>query len=147
MKARLPSIGLGLLLCAGTSVMAGPAMKEGMWEISMQSKMEGMPMQPPPQTFKHCYEARDVADTRRMIEQRNSRDGKCVLTDFKESGNTVNYSMKCDSPQGQSFATGTSTHNGDSYTSNMKIRMKMQGREMEMTQVQNGKRIGACKAG
>ncbi len=147
MKALLPSMSVGLLLGVSLAASAGPAMKDGMWEISMQSKMEGMPMQPPPQTFRHCYSARDVSDTRKMVEQQNSRDGKCVLTDFKESGNTVNYSMKCDTPEGQTFATGTSTHQGDSYTSNMKIRMKMQGRDMEMTQIQNGKRVGACQAG
>lgn len=145
MKALLNSMGLVGLLAASLGATAGPAMKEGMWEISMQSKMEGMPMQPPPQTFRHCYSARDVADSRKMVEEQNSRDGKCTLTDFKESGNTVNYSMKCDTPQGQTLATGTSTHSGDTYTSNMKVRFKAEGRDMQMTQVQNGKRIGACK--
>ncbi|MBI3148435.1 MAG: DUF3617 family protein [Betaproteobacteria bacterium] len=144
---RYPAAALTLCLAAfAGAAAAGPAMKEGQWEMTIQSKMEGMPMQPPPMTFKHCYTDRDVADGRRIVEQQNSKNGKCEMVDFKESGNTVTYSMKCQTPQGDSFTKGSSTYKGDSYTGTMHIRMNMQGQKMEMTQVHNGKRLGACKA-
>lgn len=130
---------------AGVAYSA-PPMKEGQWEMTIQSKMEGMPMQPPPMTFNHCYTAKDVADSRSMVQKQMSGDGQCKMLDYKESGNTVNFSMKCQTKQGESLTSGTSTYKGDSYTGNMKMRFKMEGREMEMTQVHQGKRTGACQA-
>ncbi len=126
---------------------AAPPMKEGQWEMTIQSKMEGMPMQPPPMTFKHCYTAKDTADSRAMVEKQMSGDGQCKMLDYKEAGNTVNFSMKCQTRQGESLTSGSSTYKGDSYTANLKMRFKMEGREMEMTQVHQGRRTGACQAG
>lgn len=135
-----------LALSSAAIWAAGPMMREGMWEMTIQSEMAGMPFKQPPMTMQHCYTPKDVADTKKMIEERSGRNGKCSMTDFSASGNTVSYSMTCHTEHGDSKATGSTTYSTDSYKGSSKMLIQVGGNNVEMTQNTTGKRIGDCKA-
>ncbi|MFN3740169.1 MAG: DUF3617 domain-containing protein [Thermodesulfovibrionales bacterium] len=45
---------VSLFMFSGIVLAGGPDFKEGLWEITMQMEMSGMPMQMPPQKFNQC---------------------------------------------------------------------------------------------
>ena len=134
-KTTLPVLALVSL---PTMVLAAGGMREGMWEITSSMEMPGMPMQIPPTTVKHCYTKEDVKDQKKVI----SRDKNCTMTDFKASGNKVNWKMKC-TGKGAGTFSGETVFSGDSYDSVMKMQSDAaKGRQMTMKV--KGKRVGNC---
>ena len=129
------------MLAVGTVGAAPLAMKPGLWEMTMSMEMQGMPGGMPPAKLQHCYKAEDVKDLRRTVPQQTN--SKCKVDDWKESGNTVSYTMSCTSPA--ATMTGRMTYAGDRYTGNAKISMNQGGQMIHMTQKFDAHRIGDCK--
>jgi hypothetical protein len=115
---------------------AANSIREGLWELSSQVEMPGMPMKIPPTVIKHCYTKEQVKDQKTVI----NRDKNCTVTDLKTSGNKVSWAMKC---TGKNAATmsGETVFGSDSYASVM--HMKTEGHNM--TTKVKGKRLGDCK--
>lgn len=111
-------------------------MRDGLWEISSQMDMPGMPMKMKPTVVNHCYSKADVADQKKVI----ARDKNCSVTDLKSSGSKVSWAMKCTGRNAGSM-TGETVFGNDSYTSVM--HMKSQGHDMTMKV--KAKRVGECK--
>lgn len=124
------------LLAAPALTLAADTMREGLWEISSQVEMPGMPMKIPPTVMKHCYTKADVADRKKLI----ARENDCKVTDMKTSGNKVTWTMKC-TGRNAATMTGETVFGKDSYASVM--HMKAQGHNM--TTKVKGKRLGDCK--
>lgn len=134
MKRTMSAV-LGVLLLLPTGVFAADSIREGLWQITTQTEMPGMPMKIPASTIKHCYTKDDVKDQKRVI----ARDKNCSVTDYKVTGNKVTWAMTCTGQSAGTF-TGETIFSSDAYTSTMK--MKSQGQNMTMKM--KGKRIGAC---
>ncbi|RME65822.1 MAG: DUF3617 family protein, partial [Nitrospirae bacterium] len=66
---------------------AGPNMKEGLWEITTEMQMPGMPMAMPGQTFRQCI------DKKHMVP--SQKNGKCKMLSQKTKGSTVTWHMRC----------------------------------------------------
>lgn len=126
-----------LILALPAAALAADGMREGLWEISTAMEMPGMPMKMKPTVMKHCYTKADVADRKSMIA---SRDKSCQVTDMKNSGNKVTWTMKC-TGENAGTMTGETVFGNDSYASVMK--MNTQGHKMTMKV--KGKRLGDCK--
>jgi hypothetical protein len=126
---------LAVLLMPTVSIAAA-TMQEGLWEITTQMEMPGMPMKMPPSVMKHCYTKNDVSDQKKII----SRDKNCTVTDMKTSANKVTWKMKC-TGENAATMTGETVFGSDSYSSVMK--MNSQGQNMTMKV--KGKRLGNCK--
>ena len=114
---------------------AADMMKDGLWEITSQTEMPGMPVKIPPSTIKHCYSKDDVKDQKKVI----AREKNCTITDYKMVGNKVTWAMKCTGQNAGTFS-GETVFGIDSYNSTMK--MKSQGQNMTMKV--KGKRVGNC---
>ncbi|RQW87946.1 MAG: DUF3617 family protein [Geobacter sp.] len=134
MKKVLVAV-LVVLLVPAVS-FAAKTMQEGLWEITTQMEMPGMPMKMPPTVMKHCYTKSDVSDQKKII----SRDKNCTVTDLKTSANKVSWKMKC-TGENAATMTGETVFNSDSYTSVM----KMNSHGQKMTMKVKGKRLGNCK--
>lgn len=116
--------------------LAADTIREGLWEVTTQMEMPGMPMKMPATVMKHCYTQNDVSDQKKII----SRDKNCVVTDLKTSSNKVTWKMKC-TGENAATMTGETVFGKDSYTS----LMKMHSHGQDMTMKVKGKRLGNCK--
>ncbi len=113
---------------------SGPNMKDGLWEITIEMEMQGMPMKMPPMTHTQCI-------TRKNAVPSASQPGQeCKMTENHINGDTVTWQMECDTPEGSAKAAGKITYAGDTFKG--EIKMKMQG--MEMLQHLDGKWVGEC---
>lgn len=132
MRKNIPAAyGLCLVVLAAPAWSAG---SDELWEITTTMKMQGMAM--PGMKSKSCI-AKDGA----YNPDADKKDKNCTTTDYKVSGNTVKWAMKC---TGKNAMTGTGemTKTADA----MKGTFNMQAEGMAMVQVMEGKRVGTCDA-
>jgi hypothetical protein len=123
---------LGFLL---PSAWAGaPDMKDGEWEMTIETEIAGMPMKLPPVTTRQCM-------TRDNPVPEGQQDQECKVTDMKTSGNTVSWVVKCDTPGGGATGTGNVTYAKDK----MNGVMTMETQGMKMTYNMKGQHVGPCK--
>jgi hypothetical protein len=139
---RISATLLGLAaLAAPALAQAAPNMSAGLWEITTKSEMPGMPMQMPPTTFRHCYKAEDLKQTKETLPV----DKNCKFDDLKESGNSVRWKVSCKTESGPMSGSGEVTYAGQSYTGNMTLIGKVEGMDINMKQSYTAKRVGDCK--
>jgi hypothetical protein len=138
MKKLLPGIiwlSFGLF---ASSLFAAPG---EWWEITAKMEMEGMPFAMPGQSHKVCMPKGGQSDPNNT----QSKDKNCKMTDVKHSGNTVKFKGTCVDKGETMHMVGETSHDANSFKSNVKISGKSQGRDMNMSMVNSGKRIGgAC---
>lgn len=140
MKKQLFTALLSIGSCAATA--ADPSnMQPGLWAITTEMEMPGMPMKMPPQTMRHCYTAKDLERGQNTVPQ--SRNGNCTVKDYSLKGNTATWSIECTGPNAMR-GTGSMTTTATSYTGTMKSVINNPGGRMEMTSHLNAKRVGNC---
>ena len=117
-------------------------MQPGLWEITTETSMPGMPMKLPPQTMQHCYTAADLAQAQNAVPQ--GGDTSCKVMDYQLKGNTATWTIEC-SGETAMRGTGTMTMTATSYTGSMQSVMTYPGGTMQMTSNWRAKRIGPCQ--
>lgn len=134
-----------LLALAALPALAGEnPMKPGMWEITTQMDMPGMPYKMPPMTFKHCVTPEMLAKDHGLGEQKSPPGTHCERTQMKLSGNQAEWGLRC---TGKSNMSGHGTMTWDSansYHGVTHMTMDMNGHTTNMTQVMSGRRVGDC---
>lgn len=135
MNKLLPGI-LSLSLGLFSSVLlAAPG---EWWEMTVKMEMEGMPFAMPAQATKVCMPKGGQSDPKNT----QGKDSNCKMTDVKHSGNTVKFKGTCVN-QGETMnMAGETTHDANSFKSNVKMTGKSRGENMNMAMVSSGKRIG-----
>ncbi|MFW6297138.1 MAG: DUF3617 domain-containing protein [Desulfosalsimonas sp.] len=119
---------------------AGPNIQEGQWEITTELEMPGMPDNMPQKksTHKECLNKDNYVP---QGQQNSGSGGDCEIKDIRTNGDTVSWTLQCDTGQGKMNGEGSITYSGDSLKGT--IKMLMQG--MEITQHLQGRRVGACE--
>jgi len=135
MKKTFLTIILMIIVASFAHGGSGPDMQEGLWEITVDLEMPGMPMKMPPNTYTQCIR-KDEA-----IPRNDQPNQECVQKDVSVKGNTVSWTVECTSPGGNMTGQGVITYHKDK----MDGRMTMQGQGMNMITHFKGKRIGECK--
>jgi len=137
MKKALLVFSIALSIFWATGVYA--EMKEGLWELTTQVEIKGMPQSIPPATIRQCITKSNP------VPQSNDKTYDCKTLTQKISGNTVSYSVECKGKEGVTQVSGTSTYTENSMNGTSTTNMKMKGQpEMQMTSKIKGKYIGAC---
>jgi hypothetical protein len=121
------------------TTVAFAELKEGLWEITTQAEIKGMPQVMPPTTFRQCITKSDP------VPQSKDKNYDCKTLTQKVSGNTVSYAVECKGNEGVTKVSGTTTYTENSMNGTSTTNVKMKGQpEMQMTSKIKGKYIGAC---
>jgi hypothetical protein len=125
---------------AGSASAAGPDMQPGLWKITTRMQLPGMPSDMPQQSFEHteCLTENDFVPHGRKSR---ASGGDCEISDVRTDGDTVSWTMRCDTGQGEMNGKGSITYKGDTFEG--RIKTVMPG--MEMVQHLKGERIGDCE--
>lgn len=120
----------------GGKKIEGINMKEGKWEITITMQATGkMPFQMPPQKFTQCITKENY------VPQKVEPNQDCKIIKKEVKGDTVSWTIECKTPDGPFTSDGSITYRGTTFDGIIKIKQK----DMEMTQIMNGKWIGECK--
>lgn len=117
------------------------AIEPGKWEITSQVEMTGMPMQMPPVKNVQCLTDSTPAPTQAGAD---ASEGSCRMSDIKTEGDTVTWTMECDSDGAKVKGKGKITYHGATFDGTMNTVMDQGGQTMEIVTRLNGKRLGAC---
>lgn len=132
-KLLIRSVVVALMLV--TAAWAGEmSMKEGQWEMTIETEMEGMPMKMPPTTFSQCITQQEPVPQSRQPGQ------ECVTKDVVKKGDTVSWTVVCDTPAGSTTGKGKITYKGDT----MEGSMTMTAQGMKMVSRFTGRHVGPC---
>ena len=139
MKGRFPVFLFVFLFFITWSASAalGLDLKEGLWQINVDMKIPGMPMQMPTQVQTHCITKDNPAPQKGPIQ---GCEG-CKIIDNKIRGNTVSWVVECDHPDGKIRGEGRIVYSGTTFAGKVKI---TQG-DMVMWQELSGERGGPCE--
>lgn len=132
-----------LALTAAPALAGENPMKPGMWEITTQMDMPGMPYKMPPMTFKRCVTPEMLAQNNGLGEQKSPPGTHCERTKMNVSGNRAEWGVSC---TGKNNMSGHGTVTWDSpnaYHGETHLTMDMNGHATNVTQVMSGRRIAA----
>ncbi len=131
--------GVALVFALAACSGGGPDLEDGMWEITTEVNMPDMPMKIPPMVYRHCLSREDIIPKQGPADQEI-----CTYSTPKTKGNTVSWSVECQSPGGKTRHEGEITYRGTSFDGS--IIMSMTGAvDMSGTNHISGRRIGDCQ--
>jgi len=133
-----------LALSSLPAAAAAPVMQPGLYEITAQMVMKGMPMQMPASSFRRCITPQDIADGSAYASGRDNKD--CTISHFKQSGNSISYDFSCVMQGHGSMvgrASGSSHASGYDMQTNGHFVPAMEGMG-EFSQKMSAKRLGDC---
>lgn len=114
-------------------------LKEGLWEITTQVEMKGVPHSIPPATVRQCITKSNP------VPQNKDKNIDCKTLNLKTSGDTVSYTVECKGSGQEVQTSGTTTYTDKSMNGTSTTSVKMKGQpEMKMTSKIKGKYIGPC---
>ena len=140
-RAAIPIAAAALF--AIPALAAAPNMKEGLWEMTAKSEIQGMPGGMPPTTRQQCVTRKDLEDPSKTTPGAQG-DKSCKMTDYRLQGNTATWKMACEGENAMT-GSGTMTYAGNSYTGSQTMSMKMEGKAFNMTISFSGRHLGDCK--
>lgn len=109
------------------------------WEVTNKVEMPGMPFAMPAMTQKVC-----IAKGSESNPEKTSGDKDCKMTDVKTVGNKTTWKARCDKDGEVMTGMGEQTTSAKGYEG----KMKMSGKDMNMTMLYSGKRLGGnCDTG
>jgi hypothetical protein len=124
---------LGLLLVGfGSGARAeGLAIKDGLWETTMQNPMTGE------RVSRECLKGTTL-DPKTMLQGQDD----CTMTEQNLDGNTLTFTMTCAGAAGT--AEGRMFVDGDQGGGEMHMNFDVGGRKMDMTLTWDAVRVGDC---
>ena len=132
----------GLFVAAGVCLlpMAQFAYAQGtddQYDVTVKMEMPGMVM--PPMSQRMCVK-KGASDQDFIPRQEN-----CRVSDTTRTGSRVTFKMTC---TGNNPMTGTGdfTFGANGYNGQIRIKGKMEGQDVDMTQAIDARRVGGCTA-
>jgi hypothetical protein len=135
-ELRLAAVAALMLLAAPPTVAQG---SDDLWDVNVKMEIVGMPFPMPPVAQRLCV--RKGGNDNEFVPKREN----CSVSDARRSGNKLSFRMAC---TGKDPMTGTGefTFASDAYDGLIRLKGKMEGQDVEMTQAVAGKRVGGCTA-
>lgn len=130
---------LGAVLLLPVAQAAEPNFKPGLWEMTIQTEIPGLPMKPPSETQRHCISKED------LVPPPTSPDKRCKMTNRSLKGNSLVWDIHCVKGKATMSGHGEMVYAGDSVKG--QVDMTMHGGpsgDMKITQLLSGRRVGAC---
>ena len=132
---------LSLAIIAPATFAASEAqIQEGLWEITTQTEIPGMPARPGAETIRTCYTKADVAEGAMV-----PKGEQCEVRNYRLSGSTANWDIRC---AGKNAVTGSGTilfSSRTAYSGTLQLRLQADGQpEVRMNNSYAAKRVGPC---
>jgi hypothetical protein len=141
MKHR-PFVALLTLALSTTAAAASRDLQPGLWEITTDTSMPGLPVQMAPLTRRNCYTAADLAEAQNAVRQGGYAN--CVIQHFREQGNTASWAIEC-SGEPAMRGSGTMTTTATSFIGSMDSVVNYPGGAVRLTNRWRARRVGECK--
>jgi hypothetical protein len=127
-------------LALSPHAIAGPDIREGLWEVSVQAEIGGQPMSAAPMVVRQCMNNQSVQD---LMAQMGGA-GACQISDLQQTGNRARWNLACTGAMDVS-GTGETELGVDQFTGRMNVVITMSGQSVPMVQNFQARRVGECQ--
>lgn len=134
----------GLFAVAGVCMLpvaqvASAQGSDDQYDVTVKMEMAGMPMAMPPMTQRLCVK-KGAKDEDFVPRQEN-----CRVSDSTRTGSRLTFKIAC---AGSNPMTGTGdfTFSASGYNGQIRMKGKMEGTDVDMTQSIAASRVGGCTA-
>ncbi|OGU10454.1 MAG: hypothetical protein A2075_11830 [Geobacteraceae bacterium GWC2_58_44] len=139
---RIAAYGVFTLMLLGHGAIcgaAGPGFQAGLWEMNMETRMEGLPMAVPPSivTVKQCLTPEEQVP-------KDPNSSNCTFGKMKQSGNKVSWEYQCNQDGTRATGKGEMTYSGTTSSGISKTTIVSDQGRMTATTKMKGKRLGKC---
>jgi len=131
---------VALLLCA-TPAAAQDAIREGLWEISIQGLVGGQPMSSTPMVVRQCITQQSAQD---LMAQLSGGTGGCQISNLTREGARARWTMAC-TGQVEVAGTGAVTLTSEGFNGSLDLSVSMGGQSVPMQQNFDAHWVGECK--
>jgi len=115
--------------------------REGLYEISVQAEIGGMPLSEAPMVVRQCVTQQSVQD---LMGQMGGAGG-CKVSNFEQSGNQARFNLNCTGQMAVN-GTGETQIDNEAFTGRMDLSVQMTGEQaVPMVQKFSAKRVGECQ--
>lgn len=114
----------------------GPNVKEGLWEITVSSEMQGMPVKLPPQTVRQCITRENPSP---VVQE---QEGQCQILSLETSGDKVTWEIQCRDKEGTYKIKGEATYHGATFEGKQEM---TQYSTTLMRSTISGRWVGECE--
>lgn len=138
---RRPVLGLAGCILLGVAPLCSGAtpFQEGMWETTMETTMEGLPMAVPPTvvTTRQCVTQSDLVP-------KPPQGQNCTFTNVKRKGGKVSWEFTCNQDGATSTGRGEITYSSTASSGTMTVSISSKDGDLTARTKMKGKRVGAC---
>ncbi len=138
---RRALLALITLVALCSPAIAGTVLKEGAYEIEVRLELPYVSLSNTRKVERVCLGTRQSATFGLAVLSNNNPLGTCPASNAKLSMGTLTFDVRC---KGVNAAAGHATYEIMPEYFRGRIEMKMGGKNMTMTEVQVGRRVGAC---
>ncbi|HIJ59084.1 MAG TPA: DUF3617 family protein [Nitrospirae bacterium] len=128
---------LFVFFCLNTASAQG--IQKGLWEITIETEMEGAPMKIPPMTNQACV----TSD--KYIPDNPEKNTNCKMVSSKQEGNTLAWKSICKDKESTIESTGKMIYSGNTFVGNMNTKIIQNGENINTKTTMKGKYLGPCK--
>ena len=143
MRAPVLTIAVAAVLRATCADAAGPTLSPGLYQVEVRISLPNVQDVAAPLVVNRCVVRADLESGQAFFVLSDNPLKTCDLVDYETTADTAIYRIVCPGPNRGSavgvFETSTTAYRGT-------IKMNMGGKNMTMSEVQVGKRIGKCES-
>ena len=134
----------GLVAVAGVCLLpvaqfASAQGSDDQYDVTVKMEMAGMPMAMPPMSQRLCVK-KGGKDEDFVPRQEN-----CRVSDTTRAGSRLTFKIAC-SGNNPMTGTGDFTFGANGYNGQIRMKGKMEGQDVDMTQAIDARRVGGCTA-
>ncbi|HTS55419.1 MAG TPA: DUF3617 family protein [Burkholderiales bacterium] len=140
MRYAFPASLVVLGFALSSPALAGPDIREGLWEVSLEAEAGGQPMTTAPMVMRQCITNQSI----QTLMAQMGGAGACQISDFQQSGNRARWNLTC-AGEPQVSGTGETEIGGDQFVGRMDLVVTMGGQSLPMAQKFHAQRVGECQ--
>jgi hypothetical protein len=129
-----------VFLARTAAVLAAADIHEGLWEVSVEAEVGGLPISATPMVVRQCVGSQSVQD---LMPQMGGAGG-CNISDFQPDGPRARWNLACSGAMEVS-GTGETEMAGDHFSGRMNLVIRMGGESMPLVQKFEAHRVGECQ--
>ena len=142
MRARVLTMTAVAVLGATCADAAGPALSPGLYQVEVRISLPNVQDVAAPLVVNRCIVRADLESGQAFFVLSENPLKTCDLVDYEATADTAIYRIVCPGPN-RGSAVGTFAATRETYRGT--IKMNMGGKNMTMSEVQVGRRVGACE--
>jgi hypothetical protein len=119
--------------------LAESKIKKGLWEVTAEIEMQGLPISLPAVTTQQCF------DEDHYVPKSAQQNENCAVSQQQVNGSTIQWTILCQKQEGTLKGNGEIKYSGDQFTGFLNMILSNKDGQLQMNNIMKGRYLGPCK--